>query len=248
MPVTFNCDMGEGFGRYAVADDAAIMPLIDLANIACGYHASDPVIMKRTARLAGNAGVRIGAHPSLPDLQGFGRRDMAIPPADLTAMLQYQIGALWGILKAEGLALNHVKPHGALYGMACRNAEVANAIADAVLPFDLPILGLAGTQQEKVYAKRGVRFIPEFYADLDYADDGMLVIRPVPLHRDPAAAAARAMNALRMGSTLSENGRTIPIRAETVCVHSDSANAVDLLHALRRIVSEPSAKVAAAGA
>lgn len=234
MPVTINCDMGEGFGRYSVADDAALMPLVDLANIACGFHASDPVIMKRTVRLAGEAGVRVGAHPSLPDLQGFGRRAMAIPAPDLTAMMQYQIGALWGFLKAEGLELGHVKPHGALYGMACRDAEVASAIADAVLPYGLPVLGLAGTEQERVYRARGVAFVPEFYADLDYDDEGYLLLGPAPQHRDPAEAAARAVLAVQTGQTLAASGKTIAVRAETICIHSDSGNARDLAFALRQ--------------
>jgi 5-oxoprolinase (ATP-hydrolysing) subunit A len=234
MDFTLNCDMGEGFGRYSVADDASLMPLIDLANIACGFHASDPVIMKRTVRLAGKAGVKIGAHPSLPDLQGFGRRDMAVQPADLTAMLEYQIGALWGIARAEGLTIHHVKPHGALYGMACRSADIAHAIADAALTFGLPILGLANTQQERVYLKRGLTFIPEFYADLAYDDDGLLLIRPVPPHRDAIAATERVMIALKTGSVLADSGKSVHVRAATVCVHSDSVNAQELLLALRK--------------
>src|SRR5512146_1269347 len=153
MQITINCDMGEGFGLYRMGDDAALMPHIDLANVACGFHASDPSIMRATVRLAKAHGVKVGAHPSLPDMQGFGRRVMAVSPAEVTDFVTYQTGALKAFLDAEGMALNHVKPHGALYGMAARDEKIAAAIADAVLPFGVPILGMAFTAHETAYAK-----------------------------------------------------------------------------------------------
>ena len=129
MALAINCDMGEGFGLYRIGDDAGIMPYITMANVACGFHASDPSVMHKTVRLAKQHGVKVGAHPSLPDLQGFGRREMKMEPRELTDCLIYQIGALKGFLDAEGMPLNHIKPHGALYGMAARTEEIANAIA-----------------------------------------------------------------------------------------------------------------------
>jgi UPF0271 protein len=168
MALAINCDMGEGFGLYRCGDDAAIMPFITLANVACGFHASDPTVMHKTVRLAKQHGVRVGAHPSLPDLQGFGRREMRMDPKELADCLIYQVGALKAFLDAEGMALNHIKPHGALYGMAARSEEIANAICDAADVFKVPLLGMARTKHEEVYTKRGFKFIPEFYVDLDY--------------------------------------------------------------------------------
>src|SRR3977135_717620 len=139
---TINCDMGEAFGLYRMGDDAGLMPLIDIANVACGFHASDFNHMRSTVRLAKAAGVAVGAHPSLPDLQGFGRREMAISREELANCILYQIGALTAFLNAEGVKLNHIKPHGALYAMAARNAQIAHAIADAADVYRVPIYGL----------------------------------------------------------------------------------------------------------
>src|SRR5580692_7928627 len=146
MSMTINCDMGEGFGLYRLGNDTAMMPLIDLANVACGFHASDPSIMHATVRLAKQHGVKVGAHPSLPDMQGFGRRAMVISPAEVEDLVIYQTGALKAFLDAEGMALNHVKPHGALYGMAARDEEIANAICDAAEVYKAPLLGMARTK------------------------------------------------------------------------------------------------------
>jgi len=152
------------------------MPFIDLANVACGFHASDPSIMRETVRLAKKHAVKVGAHPSLPDLQGFGRRAMVISPAEVTDLVTYQVGALKAFLDAESVPLNHVKPHGALYGMAARDEKIAGAIADAVRAFAVPILGMAFTAHETVYRDRGIELIPEFYADLEYDGDGNLIL------------------------------------------------------------------------
>ena len=169
---TLNCDMGESFGLYRMGDDAHLMPLIDIANVACGFHASDFNHMRTTVRLAKANGVAVGAHPSLPDLQGFGRREMKISREELANCLIYQIGALKGFLEAEGMTLNHIKPHGSLYGMAARNEEMAHAVCDAADVFKAPLLGMVGTLHETIYAARGHHFIAEFYSDLDYADEG----------------------------------------------------------------------------
>src|SRR6476620_8710365 len=146
--------MGEAFGLYRIGDDEALMPLISIANVACGFHASDFNHMRSTVRLAKQHGVRVGAHPSLPDLQGFGRREMKMDPKELTDCLIYQVGALKAFLDAEGMPLNHIKPHGALYGMAARSEEIAGAICDAADVFGVALLGMAGTKHEEVYVKR----------------------------------------------------------------------------------------------
>lgn len=233
---TINCDMGESFGLYRMGDDDALMPMIDIANVACGFHASDFNHMRATVRLAKQHGVAVGAHPSLPDLQGFGRREMKIGREELANCLIYQIGALTGFLEAEGVPLNHIKPHGSLYGMAARDEEIANAVCDAADVFKVPLLGMLGTLHEKIYPARGHRFIAEFYADLDYNDAGGLIITREHEAKDPAAAAAKCKRAIQEGKVLSINGRDVRVGADTICVHSDTPNAPAIAAAVRAAV------------
>jgi UPF0271 protein len=228
--------MGESFGLYRMGDDAGLMPLIDIANVACGFHASDFNHMRSTVRLAKAHGVAVGAHPSLPDLQGFGRREMKIGREELANCLIYQIGALKGFLDAEGMTLNHIKPHGSLYGMASRNEDAAQAICDAADVFKAPLLGMAGTLHESVYTARGHRFVAEFYADLDYADDGMLIITREHEAKDPAEAAAKCLRAIAEGKVRTTGGRDVRVGSETICVHSDTPNAVAIAAAVRGAV------------
>lgn len=232
MGLAINCDMGEAFGLYRMGDDAGIMPYITLANVACGFHASDPMVMHKTVRLAKQHGVKVGAHPSLPDLQGFGRREMKMDRAELTACILYQVGALKAFLDAEGMPLNHVKPHGALYGMAARDEQVANAIADAGAVFKVPLMGMAGTQHEKVYKARGLAFVPEFYVDLEYDQTGRLIITREHVAVDPKAAVERTLRAIKEGKVKSVEGPDIPMRADCICVHSDTPGAVELARAV----------------
>lgn len=220
-----NCDMGESFGIWRLGDDQRIMPAIHIANVACGFHASDFNHMRSTVRLAKAHGVGVGAHPSLPDRQGFGRREMKIGRDELANCLIYQIGALQGFLQAEGMPLNHIKPHGSLYGMAARNKEMAHAVCDAADIFKVPLLGMIDTEHERVYTARGHRFIAEFYVDLDYADDGSLIITREHDAVEPSEAAARAIRALRQELVRSVGGKDIRVRAETICVHSDTPGA-----------------------
>lgn len=233
MAVDINCDMGESFGIWRMGDDEGLMPLITEANVACGFHASDPDHMRAAVRLAAQHGVRVGAHVSLPDLQGFGRRVMAMGRDEVANATLYQIGALKAFLDAEGMTMAHLKPHGALYGMAAREAEVAHAIADAAEVFGLPVLGLAGTLHEEVYAARGLDFRAEFFADLDYDDDGSLVITRRHAEVAPADAAARAKRAAERGVVRSIGGHDVPVRADTICVHSDTPGAVAVARAVR---------------
>jgi len=232
MALAINCDMGEAFGLYRMGDDAGIMPYITLANVACGFHASDPVVMRETVRLAKRHGVKVGAHPSLPDLQGFGRREMKMDRDELSACIVYQVGALKGFLEAEGMRLNHVKPHGALYGMAARDEGVAHAVADAAQVFGVPLFGMAATKHEEVYAGRGIPFFAEFYVDLDYDDTGRLIITREHAAVEPEAAAKRTLRAIKEGKVRSVQGTDIPMRADCICVHSDTPGAVALAKAV----------------
>jgi 5-oxoprolinase (ATP-hydrolysing) subunit A len=234
MSVMINCDMGEAFGLYRCGDDEGIMPHITVANVACGFHASDPVVMRNTVRLAKKHGVKVGAHPSYPDLQGFGRREMKMDPEELTACIIYQVGALKGFLETNGMELNHIKPHGSLYGVSARDETVANAVADAAEAFGgVPLMGMANTVHEDVYTKRGLPFVAEYYTDLDYTDEGGLIITREHAAHDPDKAAAGAVRAVTEGKATSINGRDIPMRADAVCVHSDTPNAVELAAAVR---------------
>lgn len=232
MGVTINCDMGEAFGLYRCGDDAGIMPFIHIANVACGFHASDPAVMRATVKLAAAHGVAVGAHPSFPDLQGFGRREMKMGRDELSACIVYQIGALMGFLDEAGMTLNHIKPHGALYGAAIRNEEVAHAIADAAEVFRVPLLGMAGTLQETIYRQRNIPFIAEYYADLEYDAGGQLIITREHKAMDVAEAARRAVRVMSKGVATNIEGGDLPMRAETVCVHSDTPGADRLVQAV----------------
>ena len=234
--VEINCDMGESYGLYKMGDDEAMMPLISLANVACGFHGSDANHMRATVKLAKSHGVKVGAHPSLPDLQGFGRREMKIGREELANIVIYQVGALKGFLDAEGMPLNHIKPHGALYGMAARQEHVAHAICDAADIFQVPLFGMVNTLHEKVYQERGHEFIAEYYADLFYNDDGGLIITMHHDPVDPADAAERAVRSIEEGKTKSVNGADVTVRADCICVHSDTPNATDVAIAVRDAV------------
>lgn len=238
MSVDINCDMGESFGLYKMGDDEGIMPFISQANVACGFHGSDPNHMRRTVDLAKKHGVKVGAHFSLPDLPGFGRREMKIDREEMANIIIYQIGALKGFLDAAGVTLSHLKPHGALYGMAARMEHIAHAVADAAQVYRVPVLGLADTLHETIYGERGVGFQAEFFADLDYDDNGGLIITREHDAVDPAFAAERAVAAVRDGKIASINGKPLQVRAETICIHSDTPNAVDIARAVQKAVGE----------
>ena len=236
--VAINGDMGESFGLYKMGDDEGLMPHITIANIACGFHASDPSVMAKTVRLAKRHNVKVGAHPSLPDLQGFGRREMKMRPEELTDCIVYQVGALKGFLERDGMDLFHIKPHGSLYGMAAKSQEVAKAVADAAKVFNVPVLGMAGTLHEQVYTAAGLEFISEYYADLDYADDGTVIITREHHAVDPKRAAEGALRAVKDGVAKSVNGNKVHVRADCICVHSDTPNAVEVAQAVKAAVAD----------
>jgi UPF0271 protein len=235
--VDLNCDMGESFGAWTMGDDAAVMGSITSANIACGAHAGDPAVMRRTVRLAGEAGVAIGAHPGLPDLAGFGRREMKVSPDDVRDLVLYQVGALAALVRAEGYRLRHVKPHGALYNMAARDRALADAIAAAVHAFDPAVIlfGLAGSALIAAGEAAGLAVASEVFADRAYEPDGSLVsrVRPGSVIHDPAAVSARAVAMVRDGEVASASGFRVRVRADTICVHGDTPGAAALARQIR---------------
>jgi 5-oxoprolinase (ATP-hydrolysing) subunit A len=231
--VTINCDMGEAFGIYRLGHDEACLPFITHANVACGFHASDPRVMWRTVRAAKRHGVAVGSHPGLPDLQGFGRREMRLERDEITALIVYQTGALKGFLDSEGMRLSHIKPHGALYGMAQRDPEVAEAIADAAEVFDVPVFAFANCAMSEAFTNRNIPFVCEFYADLDYDDNGRNVITREHHPVTPEAAGAKVRRAVIDGKATALSGKTVDVVADSVCVHSDTPGAAEIARAVR---------------
>jgi 5-oxoprolinase (ATP-hydrolysing) subunit A len=238
MTVAVNCDMGEAFGIWSLGDDEALMPVISMANVACGFHAGDPMVIRRTVQSAKEHNVKVGAHPSYPDLQGFGRRAMDMDADELTAAILYQAGALRAFLDVEGMPLTHLKPHGALYGRAAVDEGTAHAVADAVQALGVPVLGMAGTTHEEVYRGRGLEFMAEYYADLEYADDGSLLIMRRHTAYEPDLVRERVARVLADGVAVAQSGREIPMRADCICVHSDTPGAVQIAEAVRDAVTE----------
>ncbi len=232
-----NCDMGESFGAWTMGEDAAVLAHVSSANIACGFHAGDPDTMRRTVQLATRAGVAIGAHISLPDLQGFGRREMRVSADEVHAMTLYQIGALAAFAHAAGTRLRHVKPHGALYNMAARDAALADAIARAVHEFDatLILVGLAGSELPRAGERVGVAVAHEAFADRRYENDGSLTPRREPdaVIDDIDAAVAQAISIATRESVTARSGNTLSLHADTICVHGDRPNAATFAQHLR---------------
>jgi UPF0271 protein len=228
--IDLNCDMGEAFGNYPMPNDTTLMDYITSANIACGYHAGDPETMQQTVALAIKKGVAIGAHPGLPDLQGFGRREMKISANEAYQMTLYQIGALYGFVKAAHGKLHHVKAHGALYNMAAKDAALATAIVQAIHDFDpsLILYALAGSEMVKVAKKTGMATASEVFADRTYQDDGSLTPRNQSnaLITDEQQSIEQVLRMVKQQQVLSANKKTIPLKAETLCLHGDGAHAV----------------------
>jgi UPF0271 protein len=233
VSVNINCDMGESFGLYTMGNDEAMMPHITEANVACGFHGSDANHMRRTVELAKQHGVRVGAHFSLPDLQGFGRREMKMDRDEMANIVLYQIGALKGFLEVAGIELHHLKPHGALYSMAAKQEHIAHAIADVAEHFRVPVFGLSNTLHEEIYTARGLDFRAEFFADLDYDADGSLLVTRHHDAVDPDEAAARVVRAVSEGLVRTVAGTDAPVRAATICVHSDTPGCVAIAQAVK---------------
>lgn len=238
--IDINCDLGESFGVYKLGRDAEIMPYISSANIACGFHAGDPRVMVQTVRLAKKNGVAVGAHPGYPDLVGFGRRDMAMLPEEVEAMLLYQIGALAGICKAEGVDLIHVKPHGALYNKAAQDLTLATVIAQTVHKFSehLALVGLAGSRLIEAGVEAGLKVLSEGFADRTYEPDGSLRSRNLPgaMLTDPGEVARHGLELTKDGVTARVEGKNFHWEIQTICLHGDEPKAVENAKQLRQIL------------
>ncbi len=230
LKVDLNSDLGESFGRYTLGLDDQILPVVSSVNVACGFHASDPVVMRNTVRMAKELGVRVGAHPGYPDLMGFGRRNLAISPDEAYAYTLYQIGALYAFLKPLGMEMQHVKPHGAFYNTAARDYALAKAICQAVKDFDpqLILLGLSGSEHIRAAQDVGLRSVSEVFADRAYEENGELVNRKKPgaMITDEEEALKRVVKMVKEGKVTAITGRDIPIRAESICVHGDGLKPV----------------------
>ena len=238
--IDMNSDVGESFGNYKLGLDEDVIPLISSANIACGFHAGDPAVMKRTIAIAVENGVALGAHPGLPDLMGFGRRNMDVSLEEIQDYVTYQVGALLAFARAQGMKLQHVKPHGALYTMAVQNPEIWDAVAEAVSAIDpaLILFVLAGSDREDleaVGAKHGIRIAFEFFGDRAYNPDGSLVSRKLPgaVIHDHQQVAEKVLKLVTEGSVDCADGSEIQLAADTICVHGDNPAALQLVKKIR---------------
>ncbi len=237
MRIDINADVGESFGAYAIGHDPELMKSITSANVAAGFHAGDPSVLRATIRRAKLHGVAVGAHPSFPDLTGFGRREMHFSPHEAEDLVLYQIAAVGGVAHAEGVPLQHVKPHGALYNMAAHDPALAGAIARAVAAYSrsLILFGLPGSELLSAGAALGLRVAAEVFADRAFEPDGSLVARKkhgAVIHA-PDVVAARAVQMVKAGTVSAIDGTVLQLRAETICVHSDTPGADELAAKLR---------------
>lgn len=230
MRVDLNCDFGESFGIYRLGEEKEILQYVTSVNVACGFHAGDPLVMRKTVQMALEQKVAIGAHPGFPDLLGFGRRNIAVTPEEAYAYVVYQVGALAAFVKAEGGTMTHVKPHGALYNMAAKDAALAEAIAKAVYDVDptLILYGLAGSELIRAGKKFGLRTASEVFADRTYQQDGSLTPRSDPraLIVDEQEAVQQVLTMVKEKRVRSLQGIDVPIEAETICIHGDGKKAV----------------------
>ena len=240
--VDLNSDLGESFGRYTIGSDDRIIPLITSANIACGFHASDPVVMMKTVNMVKEAGTGAGAHPGYPDLMGFGRRNMNVSHEEAKAYTLYQISALGGMCKAAGVKLSHVKPHGAMYNMAGKDYELSKAICEAIKEYDpsLIVMGLAGSQMVKAARDMGLKTAEEVFADRAYEEDGSQVARSKQgaMIEDEDEAIARVIRMVKEGKVQAITGKDIDIKADSVCVHGDGEKALLFVEKIRKALTD----------
>ncbi len=248
MRIDLNSDVGESFGPWPMGQDFALMDSISSANVACGFHAGDPGAMRATIELARQKGVAIGAHPGFPDLVGFGRREIKATPAEVEDMVLYQVAALAGMASAKGSRLQHVKPHGALYNMACRDRALADAIAKAVAAFDrsLILFGLPNSELLRAGAAAGLPVAAEVFADRAYDPDGSLAARSKPgsVIHDTGTVVERAIKMVRDGHVVAVDGSTIKVKADTICLHGDTPGAAEHARAVRRGLESAGIRIA----
>ncbi|MGO3049337.1 lactam utilization protein LamB [Staphylococcus casei] len=251
MKVDLNCDLGEAFGNYSFGGDEQIIPLITSANVACGFHAGDQHVMNQTIKLAKEHDIGIGAHPGLPDLQGFGRRNMDLSPDEIYDIVIYQLGALSGFCKIHNVKINHVKPHGALYQMGARDKDIAHAIAQAVYDFDASLyyVGLSNTLLISEAKNIGLKTASEVFADRRYEDDGQLVSRKADdaLITDTKEAIAQVVKMVKSKSVTTKNNREIDIEADTICVHGDGVRALEFVSEIKEKLSKEGVSITKLG-
>ncbi|KIL43507.1 lamB/YcsF family protein [Jeotgalibacillus alimentarius] len=244
VKIDLNCDMGESFGAYKMGNDAEVLKFVTSANIACGYHAGDPTVMRRTVELALENGTGIGAHPGFPDLGGFGRRNMTVTEEEAYDLTLYQIGALYGFVKAQGGRLQHVKPHGALYNAAAKDAKLAGAIAKAVYDLDpkMILFGLSGGELIQAGRNIGLQTASEVFADRTYQPDGSLTPRTQSnaLIEDDETAVSQVVRMVKDGLVRDVNGEDVSIEADTVCIHGDGAHALAFAEKINSRLKEES--------
>ena len=249
LTVDLNCDLGESFGAYTLGNDEAILKYVTSANIACGYHAGDPLTMQKTVRLTLQNGVAVGAHPGLPDLVGFGRREIAVTPTEVFAMVVYQIGALQGIAKAEGVTIHHVKPHGALYNMAAVTPTLAEAIAEAMYKTcpEAALYGLAGSALIEAGEKLGLKTAQEVFADRTYQQDGTLTSRTSAgaLITDPEKSVQQVLRMIQEGKVTSQQGTEVSIQADTICIHGDGPHALEFAQLINQSLTQSGIQLSA---
>ncbi|MGM0751031.1 MAG: LamB/YcsF family protein [Bacillota bacterium] len=241
MKIDLNCDLGESFGTYTIGQDEEMMKFVSSVNVACGFHAGDPLVMKQTVTNALNHNLKIGAHPGLPDLQGFGRRMIHVTPEEAYALVQYQIGALLAFVKAQGGMLSHVKPHGALYNMAAKDFSLATSIAEAVYDLDpeLILFGLSQSELTKAGEETGLRVAHEVFADRTYQSDGSLTPRSLPnaVIHDENEVEKQVLRMVEKQEVVSTNGEVLSIKADTICLHGDNTAALNLAKRLHEKLS-----------
>ena len=246
--VDLNSDLGESFGRYTLGMDADILPLVSSANVACGYHASDPLVMNKTIAMAKEAGVHVGAHPGFPDLMGFGRRNMDVSPAEAKAYTLDQLGALDAFCKVHGLKMQHVKPHGAMYNMAGKDYALSKAICEAIYEYDKSLIVMALSGGELVHAAEdmGLKVAREVFADRAYEEDGSLVNRRKEgaMITDENEAIARVVRMIKEQKVTAITGRDIPIKADSVCVHGDGVKALAFVKKIRETLTAEGIEIA----
>ena len=247
--IDLNCDMGESYGAWKMGADAEVMPYISSANIACGLHAGDPATIRKTVRLAVDRGVAVGAHPSLPDLMGFGRRAMRITPQDMYDLVIYQAGAVEAFARAAGAQLHHVKCHGALYNMAATDEGLSEAMARAVrdLGGDVKLYALSNSLMMQVAKRQNIPVLGEVFADRGYSDDGTLAPRDKPggMIENPEQSVTQVLGMIEGGYVTSLGGKRVAVSADTLCLHGDQPGAVTFAQTLRRVFKEKGIAVAA---
>jgi len=247
MKVDLNSDLGEGFGRYKLGLDEEVMDHITSANVATGWHAGDPIVMRKTVKLAKEKNVAVGAHPGYPDLLGFGRRYMKLTPEEARNYILYQIGALYAFTKAEGIELQHVKPHGALYNALVREEELARAVIEGIADFDrnLIFVTLSGSRPAEIAEELGVKVAHEVFADRAYNPDGTLIPRSQPgsvIHEEEEIA-ERVISMVKEGRVKAINGEWVELKADTICVHGDNPKAVEIAAYIRKVLEEEGVRI-----